>query len=268
MKIRLGFALIGLLPLAVCFASAADTFPTLQVAGATYSNVTVTTVTATDIYFSHTQGMGNAKLKDLSKDLQQRFKFDPAKGQQVEKQQSEATAQFHRTVAAQAQLDKLRPPPDEEVPPLETNAEGEPIAPKLYAKSFRGSPAPQIILEKWITLAPSYEGKFVLLNFWATSSEPCCKAIPHLNALQEKFNDRLVIIGLSDEPETDIKKLTEPRINYAIAIDTEGRTKELAEVRGIPHVILIDPKGIVRFEGLPLYLTESGLELLLSRYGK
>ncbi len=247
--------------------AAGDTFPTLQAGSEVYSNVTVTTVTATDIYFSHAKGMGNVKLRSLEPELQKRFKYDSVKAGEVEVQQAAATARYQMAVAAKAKVDKLLPNPNEEVPPVETNEEGEPIAPKIYAKSFRGQPAPQILLEKWITLAPELTGKFVLLEFWAASSQPCQRVIPHLNELQEKFKDRLVVIGLTDEPEEEIRKLTEPRINFALATDSLGRTKEAMELKAIPHALLIDPKGIVRYEGLPHYLTEASLELLASRYG-
>jgi len=259
---------VAILLLAATFcAAAADTLPTLEAAGEVYSNVTVTAVTATDIYFSHSKGMGNAKLKMLSPELQKRFKFDPVRGSEIEQKQAISTALFQMNIAAQAKADKLRPKPGEEVPPVEISAEGDPVAPKLYAKSFRGGPPPQILVEKWITSpAPVLEGKFVLLDFWATWCGPCRKSVPHLNELQARFKDQLVIIGLTDEPEATIRKLIEPRIDYAIATDTFGRTKQMTEVVGIPHTMLIDPKGIVRFEGLPLYLDESTLEKLIARY--
>ena len=59
-----------------------------------------------------------------------------------------------------------------------------------------------------------------------------------------------------------------PRIDYAIAIDTQHRTKSEAEVRAIPHTLLIDPNGIVRFEGHPAYLNEQNLEMLLARFAR
>jgi len=43
-----------------------EKLPVLQAGGEVYSNVTVTAVSATDVFFTHDQGMGNAKLKDLS----------------------------------------------------------------------------------------------------------------------------------------------------------------------------------------------------------
>lgn len=257
--------LLGLIGILTQPAAAADEkLATLKIGRAVYTNVTVTTVTATDIYFTHSQGMGNAKLKTLSPEAQRKFGFDPTKGQTAEKQQAEANAKFRTTVSAQTKEKKNVPPNSSD--PTASGA-GEPTAPKLYAKSFRGSPAPHFVVEKWITPKPAMAGKFVLLDFWATWCPPCRGSIPQLNELQAKFKDQLVVVGLSDEPEADILRMTNPKINYAVAFDTAGRTKREVQVTGIPHAIVIDPKGIVRFEGMPHYLTEKGMKVLIDRYG-
>jgi len=86
-------------------AGAEENLASLRVGSEVYSNVTVTAVTVTDIYFSHARGMGNAKLKDLSPELQQRFHFDPVKAANEQRGQVAANAQFRvdyvaRSVAA------------------------------------------------------------------------------------------------------------------------------------------------------------------------
>jgi hypothetical protein len=62
----------------VFIAQADETLPLLRVGTAFYTNVTITGVTATDIYFTSARGLGNAKLKNLDPTLQKHFKFDPA----------------------------------------------------------------------------------------------------------------------------------------------------------------------------------------------
>lgn len=123
---------------------------------------------------------------------------------------------------------------------------------RLWAKSFLGKKAPEFVVEKWLTAEPDTKGKFVLIDFWATWCGPCRKAIPELNAFHKKFGDRLVVIGVSDEPEEKVRALKEPKIEYASAVDTQARMKKAVGVMGIPHVILLDPQGIVRWEGFPL----------------
>lgn len=62
--------------------------------------------------------------------------------------------------------------------------------------------------------------------------------------------------------------MTEPKIDYTIVSDTQARTSKAVEVAGIPHAMLIDPRGIVRFEGMPHYLEEKSLEKLMAKFSQ
>lgn len=72
-----------------------ETFPTLKVGQDVYKKVTVTSVTATDIYFTSDQGMGNAKLKNLDPELQKHFHYDSAKAEAATRKQREAAALYN-----------------------------------------------------------------------------------------------------------------------------------------------------------------------------
>lgn len=141
---------------------------------------------------------------------------------------------------------------------------------RLWAKSILNEPAPELVVEKWLGDAPETEGKFVLIDFWATWCGPCRMAIPHLNEFSKEFADDLVVIGISDETEDKVAAMKEPAIEYFSAIDTEKRMYQALEVKGIPHVILIDPHGIVRWEGFPSLkgyeLTAGVIEELIKKY--
>ncbi len=122
---------------------------------------------------------------------------------------------------------------------------------RLWAKSVLNEQAPVLVVEKWLGDTPETEGKFILIDFWATWCGPCRVAIPHMNEFSKKFADDLIVIGISDETEDKVAEMKEPVIEYFSAIDTEKRMSSALEVKGIPHVILIDPQGIVRWEGFP-----------------
>src|SRR5438093_1113745 len=76
----------GFLVFTFSLLAADEKLATLKVGDDTYRNVTVTRVTATDIYFSHSGGIANAKLKNLEPELQKKFGFDPAKADKAEEQ--------------------------------------------------------------------------------------------------------------------------------------------------------------------------------------
>jgi cytochrome c biogenesis protein CcmG/thiol:disulfide interchange protein DsbE len=240
----------------------ADRLPSLKVGSEVYSNVIVTSISATDIYFDHAQGVGNAKLKNLDPSLQKRFKYDAAKAGEVEKSQREANARFrvetvNRSGAAP------------QAPKVEISSDdGDPVVDKLFANSFRGARPPQIVVERWLTPSPTVDHKFVLVVFWSTWAEACRDALPHLNELQNKFKDRLVVMGISDEPIEAMKPLGSAKIDFYFGTDPQRRTLTSLGVTGIPHSILIDPKGTVRFEGVPVYLEEKDLAKLMEKYAE
>lgn len=123
---------------------------------------------------------------------------------------------------------------------------------KLWADSFLNKKAPEFVVEEWISQQPKMKGKFVLIDFWATWCTPCRKAIPELNEFAKKFKKKLVVIGISNETADNVKKMKKPNIEYYSAVDTKGVMMKALGVNAVPHVILIDPKGIVRWEGYPL----------------
>jgi thiol-disulfide isomerase/thioredoxin len=245
--------LLAVVCLIAALAQADEFLPVLKANGDVYSNVTVTKVTVTDIYFIHASGVGNAKLKNLTSELQRHFHYDAAKGALVEREKATNNAVYHQYVLSIK-------------PPLSASDDDDLVAPKLYARSVRGEAPPPLVVEQWLTTVPETTDKFVLIEFWATSSEPCRQSIPQLNAIFEKYHDHLAVIGLTDESEATVRQMTAPHIEYAVAIDTQARMMRALAIYGIPHCILIDLHGIVRYEGSPGYLEDEKLEHFLDKY--
>ena len=146
---------------------------------------------------------------------------------------------------------------------------GEPVyrqSKQLWAQSFLYAKAPDIVVEQWLGDEPKLDGKFILVEFWATWCSACRKAQPLLNSLQRTFGDELVIIGISDEPQEKVLPyLEENEIGYPVALDQQARMKDQLGVWGIPHVIIIEPGGYVIWEGYPLLEGFELTETIVSR---
>jgi thiol-disulfide isomerase/thioredoxin len=91
--------------------------------------------------------------------------------------------------------------------------------------------------------------KVVLLNFWATWCGPCKAEIPGFIELQEKYRDKLTIIGYSvdDTPELAKKYADQYKMNYPILLG-EGREDvqdAYGPIWGIPASFIISKDGKV-----------------------
>jgi thiol-disulfide isomerase/thioredoxin len=93
------------------------------------------------------------------------------------------------------------------------------------------------------------QGKVILLNFWATWCGPCKAEIPGFVELQEKYRDKLTIIGYSvdDTAELAKKYADEYKMNYPILLG-EGREDvqdAYGPIWGIPASFIISKDGKV-----------------------
>ncbi|MDR1990143.1 MAG: TlpA family protein disulfide reductase [Acidobacteriaceae bacterium] len=101
---------------------------------------------------------------------------------------------------------------------------------------------------KTISMA-SLKGKVVLVNFWATWCPPCREEIPDLVELQNKYRDRLVVLGISeDEAGVDVVKAfaAEHKMNYPIVMVTPELEKIFSGVTALPTTFVVDPDGRIQ----------------------
>ncbi len=92
----------------------------------------------------------------------------------------------------------------------------------------------------------NYKGKVVILDFWATWCGPCRKGIPDLVALQSKYKDDLVVIGVSLDTSTknDVMPFAkEFKINYPVVYGNENIANNYGGINAIPTSFVIDKDG-------------------------
>ena len=112
-------------------------------------------------------------------------------------------------------------------------------------------PAPEFQLSgldgKPISLAAA-RGKIVLLNFWASWCGPCRAEVPDLVELQERYMDRLQVIGLvvdDDDMDAIHQFVKDFGINYPIGIAPSELRVQYGGIPALPTSFVLDTQGRV-----------------------
>ncbi|WP_346880801.1 TlpA disulfide reductase family protein [uncultured Algibacter sp.] len=103
----------------------------------------------------------------------------------------------------------------------------------------------------------SLRGKYVLIDFWGVWCGPCVKEMPEVKAFQEKYKDKLVVLGINsgDTKEKAQKFIDEHNYNWQQILSDKKNTSDnfvnRFNVQGFPTKFIIDPKGniVKRFVG-------------------
>ena len=92
-----------------------------------------------------------------------------------------------------------------------------------------------------------YQGKVVLLDFWATWCGPCKVEIPWFIEFEQQFKDRgFAVLGVSmDEDGWDAVKpyIEDHKINYRIMLGNEQISDIYGGLDSLPTTLLIDRQG-------------------------
>lgn len=111
-----------------------------------------------------------------------------------------------------------------------------PIAPPLRLKEIFGSKLTPV----------DYQGKVVLVNFWATWCQPCRSEIPAFVKLQDRYRGQgFQVVGIAmDKTSAPVKAFyTRYHINYPVAMGDQGMATIYGGTSGLPTSFLIGRDG-------------------------
>jgi thiol-disulfide isomerase/thioredoxin len=88
----------------------------------------------------------------------------------------------------------------------------------------------------------------VLLNFWASWCGPCRCETPDLQALSERQNAKLTVVGVNQQEDAAAAKqfMAQFNLSYPVVLDSAGDVSQAYRVSGLPVSFLIDPNGVVK----------------------
>lgn len=117
-----------------------------------------------------------------------------------------------------------------------------PAAPQFVGKTLDG---------REIRLA-DYQGKVVLLDFWASWCGPCKQEFPFLVELHRRLKGRNFTV-LAINVDTEVAKMQaflagqKQAPEFPIISDAKGKIPPLFDLQGMPTTVLIDQNGVVRY---------------------
>jgi peroxiredoxin len=114
----------------------------------------------------------------------------------------------------------------------------------------QGPQAPEFVLTdldgRTVRLS-DFQGKVVLIDFWATWCGPCRMEVPHLKELYGRYSDRgFVLVGISLDtagPGVVRAFVEKHKIPYPIVMGDQKTARAYGGVTAIPTAFLIDRDG-------------------------
>lgn len=94
-----------------------------------------------------------------------------------------------------------------------------------------------------------WQGKIMILNFWATWCPPCMKEMPEFQAIQNELGAKgIQFVGIAlDDAEPVQEFITKKNITYPILIGPDSGTKLAHDlgnvVNTVPFTVIFDSKG-------------------------
>ena len=113
-----------------------------------------------------------------------------------------------------------------------------------------------------------YQGKVVVLNFWATWCGPCKDEMPFFQEIYEKYASEIAVLAVNNQETVDKVSpfVEELGLTYEILMDNDGSVATQYQVIGFPTTYFIDPNGIIKFLHVGV-LTEEQLDGYLDLLG-
>ncbi|OMF80902.1 peroxiredoxin family protein [Paenibacillus glucanolyticus] len=119
----------------------------------------------------------------------------------------------------------------------------------------KGQAAPDFVLQNLqgeeVRLS-DFQGKTVMVNFWATWCPPCRIEMPHMQKFFEDYNSKdVVIIGVNMTPSEktldSVKSFVdEQQLTFPIVLDMDGSVTQTYQIIAYPSTVLIDSRGVIQ----------------------
>ena len=96
-----------------------------------------------------------------------------------------------------------------------------------------------------------YQGRWVVVNYWATWCVPCIQEIPEI-ADFARSHPKVVVIGIAVDAQDNAAKVKQFAVktghDYPLVLADETVEKQLGEPRALPTTRIYDPAGKIVYD--------------------
>ena len=125
----------------------------------------------------------------------------------------------------------------------------DPAVKAFFANSWQTPDGKTVNTQDW-------QGKVLVVNFWASWCPPCVEEMPALDKLQQEFlQQNVLFVGIGIDSPSNIREfLSKTPVSYPIVIgglEGSNLSKQLGNSQGaLPYTIIINAKGKASYSKL------------------
>jgi len=109
---------------------------------------------------------------------------------------------------------------------------------------------PLVLFDGTETTLASFEGKPMVINFWASWCPACVAELPDLEEVHQEFGDEVTFLGIANADRRELADALadEVGITYALADDPDGNFFREFELFAMPTTLFITADGQIHEE--------------------
>lgn len=134
-----------------------------------------------------------------------------------------------------------------------------------------GMPAPNFKLQnpngQTVSLS-DFQGKPILLNFWATRCPPCREEMPYIQEIYEEWSGKgleVLAINIGESPSTVEEFIKSHNLSLPVLLDAKQAVAIKYNITGIPTTFFIDKDGIIQVKIIGAFQSKTQIENRLSK---